>query len=57
MSRKFPAGVATGSLVTEIFDYAKEKQFALPAANVTKCTCNHPVFQRRIYLQRWKKPE
>ena len=34
MSRKFPAGVATGSLVTEIFDYAKEKQFALPAANV-----------------------
>lgn len=34
MSRKFPAGVATGSLVTEIFEYAKEKQFALPAANV-----------------------
>lgn len=34
MSRKFPAGVATGSLVTEIFNYAKEKQFALPAANV-----------------------
>ena len=34
MSRKFPAGVATGSLVTEIFDYAKEKQFALPAVNV-----------------------
>ena len=24
MSRKFPAGVATGSLVTEIFDYARE---------------------------------
>ena len=34
MSRKFPAGVATGSLVTEIFDYAKENQFALPAVNV-----------------------
>ncbi|MGM5630368.1 class II fructose-bisphosphate aldolase [Apibacter raozihei] len=34
MSRKFPAGVATGSLVKEIFDYAKEKQFALPACNV-----------------------
>lgn len=34
MSRKFPAGVATGSLVKEIFEYAKEKQFALPACNV-----------------------
>ncbi|SHI41325.1 fructose-bisphosphate aldolase [Cruoricaptor ignavus] len=34
MSRKFPAGVATGNLVTEIFQYAKENQFALPAVNV-----------------------
>lgn len=34
MSRKFPAGVATGSLVTEIFQYAKENKFALPAVNV-----------------------
>ena len=34
MSRKFPAGVATGALVTEIFDYAKENKFALPAVNV-----------------------
>lgn len=34
MSRKFPAGVATGSMVTEIFDYAKENKFALPAVNV-----------------------
>lgn len=34
MSRVFPAGVATGSMVTEIFQYAKEKQFALPAVNV-----------------------
>ena len=34
MSRKFPAGVATGTLVTEIFDYAKENKFALPAVNV-----------------------
>ena len=34
MSRKFPAGVATGSLVTEIFQHAKENQFALPAVNV-----------------------
>ncbi len=34
MLRKFPAGVATGKLVTEIFQYAKENKFALPAVNV-----------------------
>lgn len=34
MSRIFPAGVATGSLVTEIFQHAKENKFALPACNV-----------------------
>lgn len=35
MSKKFPAGVATGTLVKELFQYAKESQFALPAINVT----------------------
>lgn len=34
MSRIFPAGVATGQLVTDIFQYAKENNFALPAVNV-----------------------
>ena len=34
MSRKFPAGVATGQMVTDIFQYAKENKFALPAVNV-----------------------
>lgn len=34
MSRMFPAGVATGQAVTDIFQYAKENQFALPAVNV-----------------------
>lgn len=34
MSRRFPAGVATGDLVTEIFEYAKQNNFALPAVNV-----------------------
>ncbi len=34
MSRLFPAGVATGNLVTEIFEHAKENQYALPAVNV-----------------------
>lgn len=34
MSRVFPAGVATGQLVSDIFNYAKENRFALPAVNV-----------------------
>ncbi|MGQ2106203.1 class II fructose-bisphosphate aldolase [Ornithobacterium rhinotracheale] len=34
MSRKFPAGVATGDLVQEIFADAKKKGYALPAVNV-----------------------
>ncbi len=34
MSRVFPAGIATGNQVSEIFQYAKEKGFALPACNV-----------------------
>ena len=34
MSKKFPAGVATGQMVTDIFQYAKENKFALPAVNV-----------------------
>lgn len=34
MSRRFPAGVATGDLVAEIFEYAKQNNFALPAVNV-----------------------
>jgi len=34
MSKTFPAGVATGSMVSEIFQYAKENNFALPAVNV-----------------------
>lgn len=34
MSRKFPAGVASGSLVQDIIQDAKENQYALPACNV-----------------------
>ncbi|CAI9430127.1 class II fructose-bisphosphate aldolase [Candidatus Ornithobacterium hominis] len=35
MSKKFPAGVATGKLVGEIFEDAKKNGYALPAVNVT----------------------
>ncbi len=34
MAQKIKAGVATGEVVQEIFKLAKEKNFALPAANV-----------------------
>ena len=34
MSHNIKPGVATGRQVQEIFRYAKEKQFALPAVNV-----------------------
>lgn len=34
MSRRFPAGVATGNMVSDIFQYAKESGFAIPAVNV-----------------------
>jgi fructose-bisphosphate aldolase class II len=41
MSHNIKPGVATGSDVQKIFDYAKEKGFALPAVNVTSsCTVN-----------------
>ncbi|MFN5911944.1 MAG: class II fructose-bisphosphate aldolase [Bacteroidota bacterium] len=41
MSHSIKAGVATGDEVQEIFRYAKEKGFALPAVNVTNsCTVN-----------------
>ena len=35
MSQKIKSGVATGDAVQEIFKLAKEKNFALPAVNVT----------------------
>ena len=34
MSHNIKPGVATGKEVQEIFNYAKEKGFALPAVNV-----------------------
>lgn len=33
--KKFPAGVLSGAKVGELFSYAKEKGFAIPAVNVT----------------------
>lgn len=48
MSRKFPAGVATGQLVTDIFAYAKENAFALPAVNVIGSNTMNAVMETAV---------
>ncbi|MGI9526196.1 MAG: class II fructose-bisphosphate aldolase, partial [Weeksellaceae bacterium] len=50
MSRKFPAGVATGNLVKEIFDYAKAEGFALPAVNVVGSNTMNAVMETAAEL-------
>ena len=44
MSQKIKSGVATGDEVQEIFKLAKEKNFALPAVNVTGSDTINAVF-------------
>ncbi|MGO4708269.1 class II fructose-bisphosphate aldolase [Chryseobacterium sp. 2TAF14] len=50
MSRIFPAGVATGQLVTDIFQYAKENKFALPAVNVVGSSTVNAVMETAAKL-------
>ncbi|WP_297984731.1 class II fructose-bisphosphate aldolase [uncultured Chryseobacterium sp.] len=50
MSRMFPAGVATGQMVTDIFDYAKENNFALPAVNVIGSSTVNAVMETAVKL-------
>ncbi|WP_185852908.1 class II fructose-bisphosphate aldolase [Blattabacterium cuenoti] len=45
MSKKFPYGVATGSLVEEIFEYARENIFAIPAVNVVGSNTMNSVME------------
>ncbi len=45
MSTKFKAGVATGDQVQEIFQYAKDNKFALPAVNVTSSSTVNAVIE------------
>ncbi|KAF8876175.1 hypothetical protein BD779DRAFT_1677924 [Infundibulicybe gibba] len=40
-----PAGVLTGDNVRKLFDYAKEKQFAIPAINVTSSSTANAVLE------------
>ncbi|UOE38169.1 MULTISPECIES: class II fructose-bisphosphate aldolase [Chryseobacterium] len=50
MSRIFPAGVATGQLVTDIFQHAKENKFALPAVNVIGSSTVNAVMETAAKL-------
>jgi len=45
MSQKIKSGVATGDTVQEIFKLAKEKSFALPAANVISSSTVNAVIE------------
>jgi len=45
MSHSIKPGVATGDTVQEIFRYAKEKGFALPAINVTCSSAVNAVLE------------
>ncbi|KAF8075829.1 hypothetical protein FPV67DRAFT_1664154 [Lyophyllum atratum] len=40
-----PAGVLTGDNVRKVFEYAKEKQFAIPAINVTSSSTANAVLE------------
>ncbi|NHN28069.1 class II fructose-bisphosphate aldolase [Flavobacterium jejuense] len=51
MSHSIKAGVATGDQVQEIFKYAKEKGFALPAVNVTGSSTINGVLETAAKLK------
>lgn len=50
MSHNIKSGVATGSEVQEIFRYAKEKNFALPAVNVSSTSTVNAVMETAAKL-------
>ncbi|NJB70781.1 fructose-bisphosphate aldolase class II [Saonia flava] len=50
MSHNIKAGVATGDEVQEIFNYAKEKGFALPAVNVIGSNTINGVLETAVSL-------
>ncbi|MDZ4146837.1 MAG: class II fructose-bisphosphate aldolase [Flavobacteriaceae bacterium] len=51
MSTKIKAGVATGEEVQEIFQFAKQKGFALPAVNVTGSNTVNAVLETAANLK------
>lgn len=49
-NRKFPAGVATGNMVKEIFQYAKEFNFAIPAVNIIGPNTINAAMETAAYI-------
>ncbi len=45
MSKKFKSGVITGNEVTDVYQFAKENNFALPAVNVTSSSTANSVME------------
>ena len=50
MNQNFPKGVLTGSLVQELFQFAKDKSFALPAVNVVGSNTVNAVLETAAEL-------
>lgn len=50
IATKFKSGVLTGQEVTDLFEYAKEKQFALPAVNVVSTNSINGVLETAAAL-------
>jgi len=50
MNQNFPKGVLTGSQVQELFQYAKDKSFALPAVNVVGSNTVNAVLETAAEL-------
>ena len=50
MNQNFPSGVLTGSLVQDLFQFAKRKAFALPAVNVVGSNSTNAVIETAAEL-------
>lgn len=50
MNQNFPKGVLTGSQVQELFQFAKQKSFALPAVNVVGSNSTNAVIETAAEL-------
>jgi fructose-bisphosphate aldolase, class II len=50
MNQNFPKGVLTGSLVQDLFQFAKQKSFALPAVNVVGSNSVNAVIETAAEL-------
>ena len=50
MNQNFPKGVVTGSQVQDLFQFAKQKSFALPAVNVVGSNSVNPVIETAAEL-------